>query len=209
MSKYIYDLIAEGENQKLDFKFEISDARKIARTFVSFSNTDGGKLLIGVKDNGRIAGIRSEEEYYMIEAAATMYCKPEISFKAQEWKIEGKTILEIDITRGRDKPYYAQSPDAKWISYIRVQDQNILANGIQIRVWEKMKSGDGIFLEYKDAEDTILKYLEKNDHISINQFCRIARISYMKASDILVKLVCLGIIKIVFTEKKNYYILSE
>ena len=29
---YIYSLIAEGEHQKQDFKFEISDARKIART---------------------------------------------------------------------------------------------------------------------------------------------------------------------------------
>ncbi|MCK4854687.1 MAG: ATP-binding protein, partial [Bacteroidales bacterium] len=60
----------------LDFKFEISDARKIARTLVAFSNTDGGKLLIGVKDNGKIAGIRSEEEYHMLEAAAELYCRP-------------------------------------------------------------------------------------------------------------------------------------
>ena len=50
MSKYIQNLIEQGENQMLDFKFEISDARKIARTLVAFSNTDGGKLLIGVKD---------------------------------------------------------------------------------------------------------------------------------------------------------------
>ena len=208
MSKYIYDLIAEGEHQQLDFKFEISDARKIARTFAAFLNTDGGKLLIGVKDNGRIAGVRSEEEYYMIESAATMYCKPEISFLAQEWKIKGKTVLEIDIPRGSDKPYYAQSPEGKWISYIRVRDQNLLVNRIQIRVWRKMKSGNGIFLEYKDAEEALLKYLNKNDYISISQFCRIAGITHRKASDILVKLICMNIIKIVFTEKSNYYTLS-
>ena len=49
---YIHALIAEGEHQQQDFKFEISDARKIAKTLSAFANTDGGRLLIGVKDNG-------------------------------------------------------------------------------------------------------------------------------------------------------------
>ena len=80
---YIYSLIAEGEHQQQDFKFEISDARKIAKTFSAFANTDGGKLLIGVKDNGRIAGVRSEEEMYMIETAAQLYCIPEIKYTMQ------------------------------------------------------------------------------------------------------------------------------
>lgn len=75
-TEYIHALIAEGEHQQQDFKFEISDARKIAKTLSAFANTDGGKLLIGVKDNGKIAGVRSDEEQYMIEAAAELYCSP-------------------------------------------------------------------------------------------------------------------------------------
>ena len=43
--------------------------------------------LIGVKDNGSITGINSAEEYHMLEAAANMYCRPEIHFKAKEWNI--------------------------------------------------------------------------------------------------------------------------
>ena len=83
MPDYIKRLIAEGEHQMLDFKFEVSDFRKIARTLVAFSNTDGGRLLVGVKDNGTIAGVRSEEEYFMIEGAARIYCKPEVHFKVK------------------------------------------------------------------------------------------------------------------------------
>jgi predicted HTH transcriptional regulator len=59
LSSYIINLIKAGEHQQLDFKFEISDSRKIAKTLVAFSNTDGGTLLIGVKDNGKISGVRS------------------------------------------------------------------------------------------------------------------------------------------------------
>ena len=93
MKDHNHRLIAEGEHQRLDFKFEIADARKIARTLVAFANTDGGRLLIGVKDNGAIAGVRSDEEYYMLEAAAGIYCKPAVSFEFKEWNINGKTVL--------------------------------------------------------------------------------------------------------------------
>ena len=51
----LHHLIAQGEHQQQDFKYEISDVRKIARTLSAFANTDGGRLLIGVKDNGKIA----------------------------------------------------------------------------------------------------------------------------------------------------------
>ena len=87
-TEYIHALIAEGEHQQQDFKFEISDARKIAKTLSAFANTDGGKLLIGVKDNGKIAGVRSDEEQYMIEAAAGLYCSPEVNYTMQTiwWK---------------------------------------------------------------------------------------------------------------------------
>ena len=49
MSQHIKNLISQGEHQQLDFKYEISDSKKIARSLVAFANTDGGKLLIGVK----------------------------------------------------------------------------------------------------------------------------------------------------------------
>ena len=60
---YLHAWIAQGEHQQQDFKFEISDARKIARSLSAFANTNGGRLLVGVKDNGRLAGIRSEEDW--------------------------------------------------------------------------------------------------------------------------------------------------
>ena len=38
-TEYIHALIDEGEHQQQDFKFEISDARKIAKTLSAFANT--------------------------------------------------------------------------------------------------------------------------------------------------------------------------
>ena len=92
-AQYIYNLIAQGEHVRQDFKYEISDARKIARSVSAFANTEGGRLLVGVKDNGKIAGVRSEEEIYMIEAAARVYCSPEVAIECRIYKIEGKDVL--------------------------------------------------------------------------------------------------------------------
>ena len=110
---YLQQLIAEGEHQQQDFKFEISDARKIARSLSAFSNTDGGRLLIGVKDNGRIAGVRSEEEIYMIEAAAKLYCRPNVEISVQTYEVDGKTVLVAEIPKAEQKPVQVQDETGK------------------------------------------------------------------------------------------------
>ena len=93
----LHRLIAEGEHQQQDFKYEISDARKIARTLSAFSNTYGGRLLIVVKDNGKIAGVRSDEEIYMVEAAATMYCTPPVECHMSVHREEGHHVVIAEV----------------------------------------------------------------------------------------------------------------
>ncbi|MCP4312372.1 MAG: ATP-binding protein [Bacteroidetes bacterium] len=154
--KQIRSLIAQGEHQQLDFKFEISDARKIARTLSAFSNTDGGRLLVGVKDNGRIRGIRSEEEYYMVESAASLYCKPEVRFESRIHTVEGKNILEVYIPPVDQKPVYAKDENNRWMAYIRVADESLLAGIIQLRIWTREQESDD-----KDRGDQLLEFTRK------------------------------------------------
>lgn len=146
----IQTLIAQGEYQQLDFKFEISDAIKIAKTFSAFANTDGGKLLVGVKDNGAIAGVRSDEEYYMVEAAAQMYCKPEINFNVKQWVINGKTVLEVYIPKSISEPCLAKNDEKKWLAYIRVHNQNYLANSIWLKGWKRRIQPKGTYIRYTE-----------------------------------------------------------
>src|SRR3546814_20954398 len=64
----IKTLILQGEGEQLDFKNRISNCAKIAKTLVAFANTKGGKLLVGVADDGTIKGVKSEEEEtYMLQ----------------------------------------------------------------------------------------------------------------------------------------------
>jgi predicted HTH transcriptional regulator len=206
---YISELIAQGEHQQLDFKFEISDARKIARTFSAFANTAGGKLLIGVKDNGKIAGIRTEEEYYMAESAANLYCKPEVPFTAEKWTIDGKTILEILIPPSKERPHYARNKEDNWQAWIRVKDENLLANPVQLKVWEKKKAKKGIIIKYSKVEKLLLGYLREHPFITLSRFVHISHLDFDEAEDTLANLISFGIIKMEFDPDRVSYVLTE
>jgi len=204
-SRYITDLIAQGEHQQLDFKFEVSDSKKIARTLTAFANTDGGTLLIGVKDNGHIAGVRSEEEYYMIEAASEMYCHPKVPFEAKEWNIEGKIVLEVKVETSLIKPH--QSPDKynNYKSYIRINDENIVAPEVLEIAWLKISDLNGTHLTISRPVEKILNYLNINPYITVSQFRRIARINYNTAKNILSDLLAIGSIGYQLINKKIVY----
>ena len=188
-------LIKQGEHQQQDFKYCITDSKKIARSLVAFANTDGGRLLVGVKDNGRIAGVRSDEEYYMIESAAKMYSKPPIEFTTHQHFVEGKTVLEVIIEPSAEKPHFALDDEGKWWAYFRKEDENRLANKIMIGVWKRQKSKDGILISYSDAEKCLLDYLANHDKISVSKFARIAHLSYKKAEEIIINFRTLNILK--------------
>lgn len=209
-TKYIKNLISEGEHQQLDFKFEITNARKIAKTLVAFANTEGGRLLIGVKDNGRISGIRSDEEYYMIDAAASMYCKPEISFESIRRSVDGKTILEIIIQPSELKPHFAQDDLKRWIAYHRVKDNNYLADYILLGVWKREKRVSGTFIEYSVNEKNVLKIFREKGPMDFKTLRNYILLKSRELQKILINLISLQAVSVEFHDNIiKYGIRSE
>lgn len=204
-TEYIHSLIAEGEHQQQDFKFEISDARKIARTLSAFANTDGGRLLIGVKDNGKIAGIRSDEEQYMIEAAARLYCTPEVTCNMRNFRVEGRNVLMVQVSESRQKPVYAKDETGKPLAYLRIKDENILATPVHLRVWQQNGNTGGELTEYTEREQLLLELLQQNERLSLSRYCRLARISHWAAEHLLAKFIRYDIIEAVFEEHKFHF----
>ena len=203
IKKYLID----GEGETLDYKQEISSASKIAKTMVSFANHKGGVLLVGVRDNRSIAGIRSEDEKYMLELAASFYCKPEINLELEEHNIGGKIILECTIPEGELKPYSAKGEDGKWWVHIRNKDKSLLASKIVVDVLKRQASNKGTLIKYGKNEEELLKYLEDNERITLQQFRKMVNISKWRASKILVNLISAGVIINHTYEKPEFYTL--
>ena len=208
-TQYIKRLISEGEHCHQDFKFEISDARKIARSISAFANTEGGRLLVGVKDNGKIAGIRSEEEIYMIEAAANMYCQPNIELQTQTYHVEGKTVLEIRIDEALDKPVYALDENNKPKAYIRIKDENILATPVHLKVWQRAKKEKGTFFQFTEREQKLLEILKTEKQLTLNQCCKASKINRMTLCNLLADFIRFGLVTSVYEAHKFYFVLKE
>jgi len=208
MDSYLRKLIAGGENQQLDFKYCVSDSRKIARTLSAFSNSDGGRLLIGVRDNGSIAGIRSDEEIYMVDTAAELFCRPKINYTIKQHRAEGRTILEIDVARGDKRPYQVKDESGRWIPYFRHNDQNLIANRVLLQVWRKIEKPTGVLVKFSKAENGLLDLLRKNGSVTLSKFRKIARIPSHKAEAIIANLIIFKVVLMKASERGFTYELN-
>lgn len=208
MDKYLKNLITGGENQKLDFKYCVSDSRKIARTLVAFSNSEGGTLLIGVKDNGRISGIRSEEEIYMVDTAAQLFCRPEINYRIRQHIVGLKSLLEVEVIKGEKRPYQAKDENGRWLTFFRHKDQNLIANKVLLLIWKKQVKKTGVIVKFGAAENSLMNHLSEKGFVTLSKFRKIAGISSRRAESILANLIILKILIMNPSEKGYTYELN-
>lgn len=199
-------LIFEGENVSLDFKKTISSSQKIAKTLVAFANNRGGKLLIGVADDGSIKGVKSEdEEKYMINKAAHIFCKPALEPKFEEVYVDDKLILIAEIAKSNLKPHYAMDENNKWWVYFRVKDKSVLASKIIVDVLKESNNQTGQLISYSDQEKKLLTYLEEHGRITLKEYSKLTRSAYKKAQKIIVSLILTGVIQPHTSEKEEYF----
>lgn len=205
MNPVLRKYLKDGEGTTLDFKQSVSSAAKIAKTMVSFANTKGGVLLMGVRDNKTICGVRSEDEKYMLDLAAHFFCRPELDIEIIEHESEGKTLLEVKVPNGSDKPYYAKDEEGKWWVYVRANDKSLLASKTTVDFLKRQQHNLETAVPMGHIERGILDYVSKNERITLQQICKMFNISRRRASRTLVNLMSLNVLRSHTTEKTEYY----
>lgn len=199
------DLIAQGEHQQLDFKFRVDDARKIARTLTAFANTDGGRLLIGVKDNGKVAGCNPNEEFHIIDHAAVTYCKPEVKVQSHVWQEGHKLVLEIRVEPSKEKPHKSPDEEGKWVAYVRVKDSTLLANKILLRVWNRRKNPLAKPETMSEPQVHFLRVIEIHQPCTLSKLYRLAHLPKKQVDDLLVTFICWNLVAQTITPEGTFY----
>lgn len=202
-------IIREGEHQQLDFKFRIDDAKKIARTLSAFANTDGGRLLIGVKDNGKITGIDPNEEIHMIEAAAEMYCKPPVAFQSRVWQEDMRLVLEINVAPSEERPVYSPDEEGKWKVYVRRKDHTLLANKILLSFWKQQKRDKVRPEKFGEEETALLGLIHEHGPITLSQLYRQSALPKNRVDKLLVLFMCWELITMEINEQGTFYTICE
>jgi hypothetical protein len=194
---YIQRLIDEGEHEHQDFKFAISDVNKIAHSISAFSNNDGGCLLVGVKDNGVIAGIRTEEDIHLVEAAAAVFCRPAVALEMQAYRCEGgAVVVKVTIPKAEHRPVECKESDGTWRTYYRVADENIVAHPLMVRAWRLSENNDADgCMAYSETESSLLSALEARGLATVEQLMIDTHLSQNATEAAVTRLVALGLLR--------------
>ena len=199
--RYIQSLIKEGEHQQQDFKYRVSDAQKLAKSVSAFANTDGGRLLIGVRDDGHPSGVRSEEEIYMMHQAAYRYCRPEASIKFDTYHIDGRTIVIATVPPSDRRPVCALHDNDKPCAYIRIGDENIVASPVHLAIWRESQNPQGSIMTYTDSVKRLLDSLQ--DHrLTLNQLVRRSALPRHKVITLLSRLIRFHLVQWEYSEQQ-------
>ena len=93
-------ILQEGEGYKIEFK-ESFDSKGLSKEIVAFANSEGGKIILGVKDNGNIKGIGISNKLKSQIQDIARNCDPKIKISLEQHE----NILIIEVEEGKDKPY--------------------------------------------------------------------------------------------------------
>ena len=107
MSELI-NLLTEGESETVEFKPSLSQTDKILECVSAFSNTNGGILVIGVRDTGEVLGVdigkrTLESLANTIKQNTDPVIYPSISVE----NVEGKNVIVIEVEESKSKPAFA------------------------------------------------------------------------------------------------------
>jgi ATP-dependent DNA helicase RecG len=134
--------VEKGESKTLELKKTLPKNENIAKTIIAFSNTSGGKLVIGVNDKRKVVGVNDAVIFEMQDKIASIIadnCSPDILPEIYSVNIEGKLVLVIEVVRGNLKPYFLKRQGKSDGTYIRLGATNRAANHETIAELERQK----------------------------------------------------------------------
>ena len=134
--------IQNGEGKILELKEKLPKNTNIAKTVIAFSNTAGGKLIIGVNDKREIVGMDDIALFEIQDKIASIIsdqCSPNIIPEIYSVNIENKLVLVIEVVRGNLKPYFLKNQGKANGTYIRIGATNRLADLENINELERQK----------------------------------------------------------------------
>ena len=125
----------EAESHTLEFKSSLPKNDQIIKTIIGFCNQAGGRLILGVNDDGKIIGIEENEVMKLmewLEHAIYQATTPPIIPKILLQRIADKLILVLKVSSGMNKPYYKKNEGLERGTYVRVGRSTLRATSDMI-----------------------------------------------------------------------------
>ncbi|OZC03384.1 AlbA family DNA-binding domain-containing protein [Rubricoccus marinus] len=192
-------LAAMGEGRYLEFKNRVPRPDRLAREIIALANTDGGKVLIGVDDDGSVVGVKdADEELFALREALGGRVEPEVEIEVEPVRVSRRRLaLVVDVPPSMDRPHYLR-PDAdprqKRKVFVRVEDQSVEASREAVLLMKEQRKGTGARFTFGERERKLLAYLDRHERVTVEGYARLAGVPPWKASKTLVQLAHAGVL---------------
>ncbi len=95
-SEELERLIRQGESQEVEFKSSVPTPQEIAKHVAALANTNGGALVLGVKEPAEIVGVDEQRARAAIETAR-QYLSPVPEMKVQSPNVHGHVVVVVQV----------------------------------------------------------------------------------------------------------------
>ena len=193
-------LASLGEGQHLEFKHRVPRPEKIAREVIALANTGGGKLLLGVEDDGTVLGVRDvHEEAFALQDALRAFCDPPVEgIRVASVPVSRRReALVVDVPNSADKPHFLVEHEdgrPRRTAFVRARDESIVASREAVRLMRTAASDAGVRFEFGDKERRLMEYLDRFERVTVAEFARMADVPARSASHTLVLLTRAGVL---------------
>ena len=101
-------IVSLGEGVSLEFKRKVPRDERIAKELIALANTHGGRILLGVDDDGTITGVDdAAEEEFVLRRAADTHCQPPIEFTTERIAVATRRdVLLVTVPESTSKPHH-------------------------------------------------------------------------------------------------------
>jgi len=100
-------LLEQRESTELEFKSRLPDTGHLAVLISAFANTNGGRLVVGVRDDRSVVGLHRVDRARLRIEQALKAVSPSVQVKTETISIDGKSVLVVTIPKGIQSPYLA------------------------------------------------------------------------------------------------------
>ncbi|PSQ72128.1 MAG: ATP-binding protein [Bacteroidetes bacterium QH_2_64_26] len=207
-------LVELGEGISLEFKRRVPQPQRIAKEIVALTNTNGGRIVLGVDDDGTIKGIdHASEEEFLLRQAVNAHCRPVVEYQTERVVVEPRCdVLVVTIEESENKPHRMvadeEAAGEAGAAYVRVEAKSIEASDETIREMQEENGQDGVTFEFGDTESLLMRYLDDYGRISVSQLSQLADISPERASQTLLRLTKADLLHLHPDEDGDYFTLN-
>ena len=104
--KELRELINLGEDSRTQLKRQFNGVDAVASEIAAMLNSEGGKIIVGVSDQGETAGVECLRELNQwISSACSQKIEPPASVITELLRVDEKRVMVISVALGTDKPY--------------------------------------------------------------------------------------------------------